>query len=810
LPETSKLTRLLEQAILVLLGLALAGIPLFFDITTYDQFELPKVVAMRLLTVVLLALWAWRLALSRTWEWRRTPLDLPVAVWTLWLLVKTVFSVTPAVSWRGEYENFAGSLTQCNYSLLYFIATQHVRTRDQVRSLLLAFLAGAGGASLYALFQALGMDFVGWSSGSVIQQRFFSSLGNPNFLGALTIMAMPVALTFGLDSKSAERPGTLWAFWASQAAAFLGWLLLYLLWGAGHDLDLPGLFSKAGNPSLWVFLASFASLVLAPVLLFLDKRAFAKWALTSATLLVLFQTLLNTGTRGAFLGLPAVAVALAATFLTAGWSAFRKNFSPARLAAFGGVLLAALTIFSFLLGGELSRRMVASFSHPFQAADQSRLQIWIPAFKIWKAYPFTGSGVDTFKTVFPHFSSPKFSEYDGANVSSRMAHCEPLQVLSTMGLIGLALWGWLLFTWARACKQRFKATQDREEGLLLTALGTAWLAYLVQNLVSFGVVSISLPFWLMMAMLWGMGSVAPRPTASCPQALRIAVGILGLGILVLGLPAAAAVFRADQDFNQGHLVSSQAANLEAASLDEARNFAGYALQELDARVPYPRPAYTTEAQRLFAALKQAEDDRNANPARPDLRTRYVVLSRGLMNLLAAVLDQRAVDRCPGEVKYVVYLGLGQEELYKLERGNPLGQGWFDAAQASYARSAELNPQNAYYRGNLGRLMGLKLEAGDKTALDQAREYYLQAIRLAPVTVMFYQNLMQLETLAGKPENALNLAQQFGTDPDRRATLFKLASRLLAEDAKHLASGQTVQAKHLIDLSNQAMQQAGGS
>src|SRR5260221_2765635 len=112
-----------------------------------------------------------------------------------------------------------------------------------------------------------------------------------------------------------------------------------------------------------------------------------------------------------------------------------------------------------------------TLTHPMQAFDETRMQIWVPALKIARHFPMTGSGVDTFKTVFPQYSYSKCAKYDGDNVASRMAHCEPLQILATMGLIGLGIWLWLLFAWSASWLRLWlKRGEDMEKAALLAAL----------------------------------------------------------------------------------------------------------------------------------------------------------------------------------------------------------------------------------------------------------------------------------------------------------------------------------------------------
>ena len=50
-----------------------------------------------------------------------------------------------------------------------------------------------------------------------------------------------------------------------------------------------------------------------------------------------------------------------------------------------------------------------------------------------------------------------------------------------------------------------------------------------------------------------------------------------------------------------------------------------------------------------------------------------------LDLASAVHQGEAVALCPREVKYHVYLGLAQEDLYKLERQSGRGEAWFKQA-----------------------------------------------------------------------------------------------------------------------------------
>jgi hypothetical protein len=723
----------LERSMLGLLALVLVGVPLFFHTRTMDQFELPKLTLLRALSSLLLGGLLARLALAPRPLWRRSPADLPLLAFSLWLGVKTVFSVSPALSWRGEYENFAGSLTQLNYSLLFWLALQVAGGLDRARLLARALGLGAAAACFYALLQACQLDFITWSSQSVIADRFFGPMGNPNFLAGLACMAIPLRLALAWD-QSQQPAGRDWDGWA-RFGVLLIWLPVYLFngkfpWGLRPGADL----GAAGALLFW--LAASAAV---PLLRRLGRPRPAQWLGLAADLLLLFKALANTGTRGGFLGLMA-----GMTVLVLGWVHWQRQGAPwrrfaVRAGAALGVALLLLSLGFLGLGKQFRARVALSLANPAQALETSRWQIWVPAVKIWKDHPLTGTGVDTFKSVFPSYSTSRFNRYDGDNVSSRMAHCEPLQLLATMGIVGLALWLWFCGTLAMAWWRRLAAAQEGQA--LLVGLGALGAAYLAQNLVSFGVSAISVPFFMAMALLF----FGPAPELELKPA-RLGTGwalAAGLAVALGGLWLAGRTFTADRHYAFGSQIHSQLQASPQMALDDARGMAAYAVQGLQSWPgPLPAPAQE-ELKQWLPRLVEAEKVYQANPSQGEAVRAEMQRGGGvLLYVLAALHFEQAVLLCPSEVKYQVYLGLAYEELFK--RCAPEHRAvWFERAAQAYARSVELNPQNAYYHGNAGRLYGMGAEAGSANFLPLAEKHYLDAIAIAPVTRLFYENLLLL-------------------------------------------------------------------
>jgi O-antigen ligase len=738
----------LERICLALLALSVATVPLFFYTETQDQFELPKVVLMRILSSLLLGATAAYWALKPRAARRRSPLDWPLLAFSLWLLVKTVHSVSPAISWRGEYENFAGSLTQLNYALLFWLGVQFADRWARARMLALAAVWTALATSVYALLQASQRDFIGWASESYISDRFFGTLGNPNFLAGLACMA--IVLKIALAWEEQERPPAgrdTW--WWSRALLILVALATYLFMGKLDHLFFVGSRPGQDQAAFFIVLLWLACFAASFVLRQLGHLRTAQALGHGSDLLVLFKALANTGTRGGFLGLMA-----GFAFLALGWLHWRSQGGSWRkfLPRLGLSLAAVLLILglAFLgLGSSFRERMARTLRNPGQAFETSRLQIWVPALKIWKDYPLTGTGVDTFKSVFPSYGTSRFNRYDGENVSSRMAHCEPLQILSTLGVVGLVLWtifcGALFWSWWK------RLPAAGEAGYLLMGLGAFLAAYLAQNLVSFGVSGISVPFFVAAALLFAGD---PRQSEGSGQAWARGPALaLGLGVAALGTWLATRVVVADRDYALCFQVHRQMQSAESLSAEDAIGMARYALQALQGQGADLPADYKTEVERwlplLDSASRQAQEHPDQSAA---VRPHLVQGASALLYALAALKMEEAVALCPGEVKYQVYLGLAYEELFKRTLPDRRDL-WFARARQTYEKAIALNPQNAYYQGNLGRLLGMAAEAGAADYFPAAEEHYRAAIRIAPVTRLFYENLLLLYARYAKLKEA---------------------------------------------------------
>lgn len=136
--------------------------------------------------------------------------------------------------------------------------------------------------------------------------------------------------------------------------------------------------------------------------------------------------LIACGSRGAYLG----ALAGAGVFL---WFTGRLPAPRRRLP--WAVALAVLLI----AGGAASLRLRRA-----AASDSARIAMWDSALRAVRFNPWLGTGPDTFEGVLRRRRTDDFIRALGANAGQANAHNDLLQVLTTMGVAGLAAYLWLI------------------------------------------------------------------------------------------------------------------------------------------------------------------------------------------------------------------------------------------------------------------------------------------------------------------------------------------------------------------------------
>lgn len=188
-------------------------VPLILTPWNYELFEFNKMLAVYAITTVIGAAWILKMLHLKEIRITRTPLDIPLLVFGLSQLISTLFSMDPHISWFGYYSRFnGGMISVICYVILFFAFTTNFTllhneknegrnsTKQYTnRTLLLhVVLATAFLVALYGVAEHYGIDRHLWVQD--VQNRVFSTLGQPNWLAAYLVALFPLALAMFIQS----------------------------------------------------------------------------------------------------------------------------------------------------------------------------------------------------------------------------------------------------------------------------------------------------------------------------------------------------------------------------------------------------------------------------------------------------------------------------------------------------------------------------------------------------------------------------------------------------------------------------------
>jgi len=435
---------LIERARTGVVLLAVAATALLYYLPTYDQFVLPKMIWVKVLTEILAALTVLRLAAGGDVRLRVHWLNLVLFLFVAW----------KAVSWFwAESRSLAG---------------------DDVRWWAILFV-------WCLLFQ----DWLG-----VSRQRLMLCAD------ALTLSVLAVSLWLLLQDFAIA----FYAEWVRRLMHLTEDLrrplraLLDFLTGAQTAVaklsDWRGrLWAGLGNTN---HIADYLALLF-PLVFVQYLTARGKWreVLTLVTLAATSAALIACYSVGSNAGLILAGAALA-TLLIAGESGEFWRKRALRLVVLFA-LFGATTAFYVLPSG-LNPHPGGIFHQAFeserwQAGWPTRVAIWLTSFEMIHRHPLLGIGAGNFTygytaTLSPRvLASPKLAPYAGQYTNA--AHNEPIQAWVETGVAGLAL---LLLLWAVywwSVGRRFRKAADPYERRARAVLFAMMVAFAAHSLMNF-------------------------------------------------------------------------------------------------------------------------------------------------------------------------------------------------------------------------------------------------------------------------------------------------------------------------------------
>jgi tetratricopeptide (TPR) repeat protein len=463
----------------VIEGAWLAGVvlvPLLFNPRNYFSFfNDPKYLVLHLIALVIVTAWIWEWALNA-----RTPNRLSVARVVDWIgrrperwavistgalvlvaLISTALSPVWLVSlWGRDFTDLGYELYSFLATLVVFFALAfRLRTRVQVRRLMLT-LAGTGTlAALYGVLQRFGWDPLGPGENA---GRVFATFGNPILLGSFLVMTAVITVSAVLAEDRDRK-----YVWLIGGAVALG-LQLAALW-------------FAGSRGPWIGYAAGA--VAFPLIgyLWLDRRTLVR-----------------------SLGLVAAGVAVA---LVIGFLRGADGGDERSLADLG-------SIFDGSEGGSIGGRGPIWES----ALELSVERSWVPeeAAATGVLRSLVGYGPEMF-----FYAYPLAVDVDQSESVAQHAHNLPLQILMELGLLGLISFIVLgLFAVYAAIRLLNTGRRSGDQAgwapLVVVGLLAALVGRATEQMAGVARISDMLIFWALMGLLIAVVEIARREHRADP------------------------------------------------------------------------------------------------------------------------------------------------------------------------------------------------------------------------------------------------------------------------------------------------------
>ena len=303
-----------------------------------------------------------------------------------------------------------------------------------------------------------------------------------------------VAFFITVQSCSGERGRR------SRMIVFAGWItgffliaiygLLQKTGGVGRIAvpQLSRVFGTFGNP---IFFAAFLIATIPVVLgLLLQTGSFLLRASLFVCLIVGSSALFCTGTRAAFLSLPAsLFVFCLALEKVRGWrwalSVWRGKW---KILSFMLVIVAAHITLVTTSGAYRNFSNAAKAEIEASRAtstQQTHTLIWKDVFRMWKAHPWFGTGYGTFHVEFPQYASEELKKvFPPTQRIVNDAHNEYLQILAETGIVGFTVFMSLIFVFYFTALRRLFSGIAENEVVIYAGLLSGGFALFLQNIFS--------------------------------------------------------------------------------------------------------------------------------------------------------------------------------------------------------------------------------------------------------------------------------------------------------------------------------------
>jgi len=329
--------------------------------------------------------------------------------------------------------------------LLYFVIVNNIRGEKQINRIIGAVTIVAAVLGIYGIFQYNGIDFY-FITNSLAGQRVSGLFGNPGYFAGYIILPLSLAISLFLVSKNRKRK-------------------ILLLIG----------------------------------------------------ILAMGTTFIVTFTRSSYLALGISSIFMFLLFLLARGKIFIKENKRIFISL---LIVIILAVFLFIIPTPLNkpdtaisqvkgRISITGITNAFSSGR--RITIWKFTALMIKDRPILGSGIGTFKYNDLRYQAKFFEQGDNRTIYpygfAEKAHNEYLQLWAELGIIGLAIFLWLMIAYFNYGVRYLKKEKDEQRQGIMIGLMGAVVAFLVHSFFWFPLhltTNVSL-LWLFIGLTMVMG-----------------------------------------------------------------------------------------------------------------------------------------------------------------------------------------------------------------------------------------------------------------------------------------------------------------
>lgn len=514
--------------------------PLVMWTRTSEIFEFNKMLFVYLITILVSLTWLAKSINTKRFILARSFLDLPLMLFLLSQVLSTIFSIDRHTSLWGYYSRFHGGLmSTLSYTILTYGYLTHFQKNKKVfQYSLISLVTSLIFVSLYGVFEHFGIDKNMWVQD--VQNRVFSTLGQPNWLSALLVAVLPLTLMRFLN-----HPLSL------SQKYFYGLTSLLLF--------VTILFTKSRSGIGATILILFLIFLYQLRQIFKDHKNTTKQKFSLVTLLSFLGLLLI----ALFIGTPWTPnpndIQRAKTYGGPAWSFGEKYLNKIGLtSAFKPVQVDLLT--------ETEQREYQQRQQGLRVGGSNSMDIrrivWKGALDLVKQHPILGTGVETFGYSYYWVRPVEHNYLSEWDFLYNKAHNEYLNFAATTGLFGLATYLFLIFSIGRTFFVSSDLSQtDR------AAFFFGFLSILVTNYYGFSVVCVALLFFLFPALSLTQSDDYIRQNS---VEIEIDHHFAYLALVIIGFFSLQNIYQqwqSDIYYNQAKIGSARSANYLVKSIE---------------------------------------------------------------------------------------------------------------------------------------------------------------------------------------------------------------------------------------------------